>query len=164
MLDFPAPSAGPPRAPVPPPGLTATFNVGPPSSPLLPKPGAAVATRVAAYAWGAAPFVSPSGAAKAGVLSLTRSLAIEWASFGIRVNAVSPGAVITKNASGNLGYADAESQERLLHTIPARRFGTSEEMALGVLYLSSPAASYVTGDCLIIDGGQWLHAGMFAQT
>lgn len=143
--------------------LNGTFNVSKAAFPLLSKKGAAVTNMVAAYAWGAAPFVAHSGAAKAGVLSLTRSLAIEWASFGIRVNAVSPGAVITKNASGNLGYADDASQQRLLHTIPLRRFGTSEEMALGVLYLSSPAATYVTGDCLIIDGGQWLHAGMFAQ-
>ncbi|MFA5860265.1 MAG: SDR family oxidoreductase [Candidatus Thermoplasmatota archaeon] len=143
--------------------LNGTFNVSKAAFPLLSKKGAAVTNMVAAYAWGAAPFVSHSGAAKAGVLSLTRSLAIEWASFGIRVNALSPGAVITKNASGNLGYADEASQQRLLATIPARRFGSSEEMALGVLYLSSPAASYVTGDCLVIDGGQWLHAGMFAQ-
>jgi len=141
--------------------LNGTFNVTKAAFPLLKEKGGSVTNMVATYAWGAAPFVSHSGAAKAGVLSLTRSLAIEWASFGIRVNAVAPGAVITKNASGNLGYADAESQEKLLATIPLRRFGTSEEMALGVLYLSSPAAGYVTGECLVIDGGQWLLGGMF---
>jgi NAD(P)-dependent dehydrogenase (short-subunit alcohol dehydrogenase family) len=143
--------------------LNGTFNVTKAAFPLLKEKGGSVTNMVATYAWGAAPFVSHSGAAKAGVLSLTRSLAIEWASFGIRVNAVAPGAVITKNASGNLGYADEAAQERLLATIPLRRFGTSEEMALGVLYLSSPAASYVTGECLVLDGGQWLFGGMFAQ-
>jgi NAD(P)-dependent dehydrogenase (short-subunit alcohol dehydrogenase family) len=143
--------------------LDGTFNVSKAAFPLLAKQGGAVTNMVATYAWGAAPFVAHSGAAKAGVLSLTRSLAIEWASHSIRVNALAPGAVVTKNASGNLGYADEESQQRLLQTIPLRRFGTSEEMALAALYLSSPAASYVTGECLVVDGGQWLHAGMFAQ-
>lgn len=141
--------------------LNGTFNVTKAAFPLMSSRGGAITNMVAAYAWGAAPFVSHSGAAKAGVLNLTRSLAIEWASHGIRVNALSPGAVVTKNASGNLGFADDESQQRLLNTIPLQRFGTSEEMALAVLYLSSPAASYVTGECLVVDGGQWLRGGMF---
>jgi len=141
--------------------LHGTFNVSKAAFPLLQKRGGAVTNMVATYAWMAAPFVSHSGAAKAGVLNLTRSLALEWASYNIRVNALAPGAVITKNASGNLGYADEEGQQRLLETIPARRFGTPEEMALAALWLSSPAASYVTGECLVVDGGQWLSGGMF---
>ena len=92
-------------------------------------------------------------AAKAGVLNLTRSLALEWASFGIRANALAPGAVITKDASQNLGYAQPEQQERLLETIPLRRFGTAEEMAAAIRYLASPQASYITGHTLILDGG-----------
>lgn len=141
--------------------LNGTFNVSKAAFPLLAKKGGAVTNMVATYAWGAAPFVSHSGAAKAGVLNLTKSLALEWASHQIRVNALAPGAVITKNASGNLGFADEESQQRLLDTIPARRFGTSDEMALAALWLSSPAAAYVTGECLVVDGGQWLSGGMF---
>lgn len=141
--------------------LNGTFNVSKAAFPLLQKRGGAVTNMVATYAWTAAPFVSHSGAAKAGVLNLTRSLALEWASYGIRVNALAPGAVITKNASGNLGYADDDGQTRLLETIPLRRFGTSEEMALAALWLASPAASYVTGECLVVDGGQWLSGGMF---
>lgn len=144
--------------------LNGTFNVSKQAFPLLAKRGdAAVLNMVATYAWGAAPFVSHSGAAKAGVLNLTRSLALEWASHGIRVNALAPGVVVTKNASGNLGYADEEGQQRLLGTIPMRRFGTSEEMALAALWLCSPAAAYVTGECLVVDGGQWLTGGMLAQ-
>ena len=141
--------------------LNGTFNVSKAAFPLLQKRGAAVTNMVATYAWGAAPLVSHSGAAKAGVLNLTKSLAIEWASFGIRVNALAPGVVVTKNASGNLGYADEDAQEKLLGTIPLRRFGSADEMALAALWLSSPAASYVTGECLVVDGGQWLTGGLF---
>lgn len=141
--------------------LNGTFNVSKAAFPLLSKKGGSVTNMVATYAWMAAPFVSHSGAAKAGVLNLTRSLSIEWASHQVRVNALAPGTVITKNASGNLGFADDESQTRLLETIPLRRFGTSDEMALAALWLSSPAASYVTGECLVVDGGQWLSGGMF---
>jgi NAD(P)-dependent dehydrogenase (short-subunit alcohol dehydrogenase family) len=143
--------------------LNGTFNVTKAAFPLLKARGGSVTNMVATYAWGAAPFVSHSGAAKAGVLNLTKSLALEWASYQIRLNALAPGAVITKNASGNLGFADEDAQERLLTTIPLRRFGTPEEMALAVLWLSSPAASYVTGECLVVDGGQWLSGGMFSQ-
>ncbi|HUR69255.1 MAG TPA: SDR family oxidoreductase [Candidatus Thermoplasmatota archaeon] len=141
--------------------LNGTFNVSKAAFPLLAKKGGAVTNMVATYAWMAAPFVSHSGAAKAGVLNLTRSLSIEWASHQIRVNALAPGVVVTKNASGNLGYSDEDSQQRLMETIPLRRFGTSDEMALAALWLSSPAASYVTGECLVVDGGQWLSGGMF---
>lgn len=143
--------------------LNGTFNATKAAFPLLARDGGAVLNMVATYAWGAAPYVSHSGAAKAGVLNLTRSLALEWASHNIRVNALAPGVVITKDASKNLGYADEDSQQRLLNTIPARRFGTPEEMALAGLWLCSPAASYVTGECLTVDGGQWLVGGMFAQ-
>lgn len=142
--------------------LNGTFNVSKGAYPLLQKKGGAVTNMVATYAWMAAPFVSHSGAAKAGVLNLTRSLALEWASHGIRVNALAPGVVVTKNASGNLGYADEDSQARLLNSIPLRRFGTSDEMALAALWLSSPAAGYVTGECLVVDGGQWLTGGMLS--
>ena len=141
--------------------LHGTFNVTKAVFPLMKDGGGSVVNMVATYAWGAAPLVSHSGAAKAGVLNLTRSLALEWASYNIRVNALAPGTVITKNASGNLGFADEEGQARLMDTIPVRRFGTPEEMALAAVWLSCPAAAYVTGECLVVDGGQWLSGGMF---
>lgn len=143
--------------------LNGTFNVTKAAFPLMQQKGGAITNMVATYAWGASPFVAHSGAAKAGVLNLTRSLAIEWASYGIRANALAPGAVITADASKNLNYAEPEQQAKLVETIPLRRFGTSEEMALAVLWLSSPAASYVTGECLVVDGGQWLTGGMFGM-
>jgi NAD(P)-dependent dehydrogenase (short-subunit alcohol dehydrogenase family) len=141
--------------------LHGTFNTTKAAFPLLSRRGGSVTNMVAAYAWGAAPYVSHSGAAKAGVLNLTRSLAVEWAQFGIRLNAVAPGPVKSEGATKNL-FADPDLQQKITDSVPLKRFGTPEEMALGVLYLSSPAASYITGDCLTIDGGQWLSNGLFS--
>ena len=142
--------------------LHGTFNTTKAAFPLLSRNGGSVTNMVAAYAWGAAPLVSHSGAAKAGVLNLTRSLAIEWASFGIRSNAVAPGPVMSAGAAKNL-FADEDLKEKIIQSVPLKRFGTPEEMALGVLYLASPAASYITGDCLVLDGGQWLANGLFGS-
>jgi NAD(P)-dependent dehydrogenase (short-subunit alcohol dehydrogenase family) len=141
--------------------LNGTFNTTRAAFPLLQRQGGSVTNMVATYAWGAAPYVSHSGAAKAGVLNLTRSLAIEWAQFGIRLNAVAPGPVKSEGATKNL-FADPDLQQKIQDSVPLKRFGTPEEMALAVLYLASPAASYVTGDCLTIDGGQWLANGLFS--
>ncbi|MGH8699896.1 MAG: SDR family NAD(P)-dependent oxidoreductase [Burkholderiales bacterium] len=94
---------------------------------------------------------SPYGIAKAAIIHMTRMLAIEWAEHGIRVNAVAPGRVDTPSRAGSLaepGYRDAA-----LGRVPLRRFGTSEEVAAAVCYLASPAAAYVTGQTLVLDGG-----------
>lgn len=140
--------------------LQGTFHTTRAAFPLLSRQGGSVTNMVAAYAWGAAPFVSHSGAAKAGVLNLTRSLAVEWAPHGIRCNAVAPGPVMSEGAAKNL-FAQEDVRRQIQESVPLKRFGTPEEMALAVLYLASPAASYVTGDCLTIDGGQWLAGGLF---
>ena len=94
---------------------------------------------------------SAYGIAKAGVMHMTRMLAIEWAEHGIRVNAVAPGRVDTPSRAGSLaepGYRDAA-----LGRIPLKRFGTPEEVAAAVSYLLSPAAAYITGQTLVLDGG-----------
>jgi len=94
---------------------------------------------------------SAYGIAKAAVIHMTRMLAIEWAEHGIRVNAVAPGRVDTPSRAGSLaepGYRDAA-----LGRIPLHRFGTAEEVAGAVIYVVSPAAAYVTGQTLVLDGG-----------
>jgi 2-deoxy-D-gluconate 3-dehydrogenase len=99
----------------------------------------------------ALPQRSAYGIAKAAVMQMTRMLAIEWAEHGIRVNAVAPGRVDTPSRAGSLarpGYREAA-----LGRIPMRRFGTAEEVAAAVSYLVSPAAAYVTGQTLVLDGG-----------
>ena len=104
----------------------------------------------AGYAWTGAPGVAHSGAAKAGVLNLTKTLAVEWAP--VRVNAVSPGPIDgtegMKRLADDLGLR--QEAERL---VPLRRFGAPSEIADACLYLAGPAASYVTGSCLVADGG-----------
>jgi NAD(P)-dependent dehydrogenase (short-subunit alcohol dehydrogenase family) len=116
---------------------------------------------VATYAWTAAPMVAHSGAAKSGVLNLTRSLAVEWGDDDVRVNAIAPGPVVTEKAAEHLGYADPEVQEKLATKIPMDRLGEPEEIADAALFLSSPAARWVTGECLVVDGGQWLQGNLF---
>jgi 2-deoxy-D-gluconate 3-dehydrogenase len=94
---------------------------------------------------------SAYGIAKAAVMQMTRMLAIEWAEWGIRVNAVAPGRVDTPTREWSLG--EPGYRESALARIPLRRFGTSEEVAGAVRYLVSPAAEYITGQTLVLDGG-----------
>ena len=91
------------------------------------------------------------GIAKAGVMHMTRMLAIEWAGHGIRVNAVAPGRVDTPSRAGTL--AEPGYKEKALNRIPLKRFGTVDDVAGAVRYLASPRAEYVTGQTLVLDGG-----------
>jgi NAD(P)-dependent dehydrogenase (short-subunit alcohol dehydrogenase family) len=116
---------------------------------------------VASYAWTGGPGTVHSAAAKAGVVNLTRTLAVEWAPHGIRVNAISPGPVDTAETRERL-WPTEEIRERVLRRIPLHRFGTEQEIAHACSYLVSDYAAYVTGDVLSIDGGAWLEQGMFS--
>jgi len=110
---------------------------------------------IANYAWTGAPGVVHSASAKAGVLAMTRTLAVEWARHKIRVNAIAPGPVHTEGASKRL-FPDPMIEEGIRQTIPLRRFASLEEVANAAVYLLSDYASYVTGEAFVIDGGQWL--------
>lgn len=117
--------------------------------------GGVILNIIANYAWTGGPGVVHSASAKAGVLAMTRTMAVEWARHGIRVNAMAPGPVDTPGASGKLFPSDA-IREGIRATIPLRRFATVEEVAHAASYLLSDYASYVTGESFVIDGGQWL--------
>ena len=106
-------------------------------------------------------FVVPSACAKAGVLAMTRSLAVEWARYGIRLNAIAPGPFPTEGAWSRL-LPSKELEERARDHHPMKRFGRHEELANLAVFLISGQADYVNGECVVIDGGQWLRgAGEF---
>jgi NAD(P)-dependent dehydrogenase (short-subunit alcohol dehydrogenase family) len=117
---------------------------------------------IATYAWTGGPGTAHSAAAKAGVLNLTRTLAVEWARHGIRVNAIAPGPVDTEETRTRL-WPTEEIRDSLLKKIPLDRFGREEEVANACAFLVSDFADYVTGDCLTVDGGAWLEKGMFGR-
>ena len=124
------------------------------------KNGGSVVNIIANYAWNAAPYVGHSGAAKAGVLNLTRTLALEWSKYKIRVNAMCPGIVLTDSVKQNL-LLDKAIVEKMESNIPIGGITEPEKMAQQVLYLCSPAADVITGDMIIADGGQWLVGNAF---
>ena len=143
--------------------LNGTFNcsraVG--RSMISRKSGGVILNVVATYAWTGGPGTVHSAAAKAGVLAMTRTLAAEWARHRVRVVAVAPGPFDSEGAADRL-WPSHELRERVLSSIPLGRFATREEIAGAAAWLVSPAADYVTGACLTLDGGGWLGRGILA--
>lgn len=115
---------------------------------------------VATYAWTGMPGVVHSASAKAGVLAMTRTLAVEWARHGIRVNAIAPGPFETEGASARL-WPDEGQKAALEAQVPLGRFAHVDEVAVQCLHLLSPASEYVNGECLVLDGGLSLGRGMW---
>ncbi|MBB3126952.1 NAD(P)-dependent dehydrogenase (short-subunit alcohol dehydrogenase family) [Paenibacillus rhizosphaerae] len=116
---------------------------------------------VTTYASTGSAFVVPSAAAKAGVLSLTRSLAVEWARYGIRQVAIAPGPFPTEGAWSRLSPTP-ELEQLMIDRVPLRRVGNKEELANLAAYLVSDYAGYINGEVITIDGGEWLQgAGEF---
>jgi len=93
---------------------------------------------------------------------MTRTLAVEWARHRIRVNAIAPGPVETEGAGSKL-WATPEFQAAMLKTIPRGRVGNTDEVAHACAYLVSDFADFITGEVLVMDGGQWLSKGMFGR-
>lgn len=108
---------------------------------------------VTTYATTGSAYVSPSAAAKAGVLALTKSLAAEWARYGIRHVAIAPGAFPTEGAWSRLAPT-SEISDRMLERIPFRRFGTHDELTNLAAFLISDGASFINGEAVAIDGGE----------
>ena len=125
-------------------------------------PGA-ILSIVTSYAWTGTSYALPSACAKAGVLAMTRSLAVEWGHAGIRLNAIAPGPIPTEGAFSRL-MAGPAAQKISLSRIPSGRFGTKEEIANLAIFLLSDLCPWQTGDCVTMDGGEWLAgAGEFSD-
>ena len=117
---------------------------------------------VTTYAWTGSGYVVPSACAKAGVLSLTRSLAVEWAKYNIRSNAIAPGPFPTKGAWERLLPGDLKDKFDPSKKVPLKRVGEHHELANLAAYLVSDFSSYINGEVITIDGGEWLKgAGQF---
>jgi NAD(P)-dependent dehydrogenase (short-subunit alcohol dehydrogenase family) len=117
--------------------------------------GGAILSVVASYAWTGGPGTIHSAAAKAGIVAMTRTLAVEWAQHGIRANCICPGPADTAGAGAAL-WPTEEDRKRVAASVPAGRLATPEEVAWWATALCSPFAGYITGETLTIDGGHWL--------
>ncbi|MDN6279427.1 MAG: SDR family oxidoreductase [Psychroflexus sp.] len=117
---------------------------------------------VTTYASTGSAYVVPSATAKAGVLAMTRSLAVEWAKYGIRFNAIAPGPFPTKGAWDRLLPGELKDKFDLAKKVPLKRVGDHQELANLAAYLVSDFAHYLNGEVITIDGGEWLKgAGQF---
>jgi NAD(P)-dependent dehydrogenase (short-subunit alcohol dehydrogenase family) len=122
--------------------------------------GGSLVSILANYVWTGSAGTIHSAAAKAGVMSMTQTLAVEWARHKIRVNAVAPGPIESPGAAKQL-WNSPEAVQRITEMVPLKRWGQPREVADAVAFLVSDHASYITGDVLTIDGGAWLGRGTF---
>ncbi|HRJ31801.1 MAG TPA: SDR family oxidoreductase [Cyclobacteriaceae bacterium] len=114
---------------------------------------------VTTYAWTGSGYVVPSACGKAGVLALTRSLAVEWAKYNIRSNAIAPGPFPTEGAWSRLLPGELVKKFDPASRIPLKRVGEHQELANLAAYLMSDFSAYVNGEVITIDGGEWLRNG-----
>jgi NAD(P)-dependent dehydrogenase (short-subunit alcohol dehydrogenase family) len=114
---------------------------------------------VTTYAWTGSGYVVPSACGKAGVLALTRSLAVEWAKYNIRSNAIAPGPFPTEGAWSRLLPGDLAKKFDPAKRIPLKRVGEHQELANLAAYLLSDYSAYINGEVITIDGGEWLKNG-----
>lgn len=135
--------------------LDGTFFCSREAFPYLKESQGNILNIVAAYAWTGNPRTAPSASAKAGVDTLTKTLAVEWAPHGIRVNALAPGATETEGPKRAL-WGNPGEYDRIQNRVPLRRFAEPREIALAAVFLVSRLGAYVTGETLVVDGGLWL--------
>jgi NAD(P)-dependent dehydrogenase (short-subunit alcohol dehydrogenase family) len=114
---------------------------------------------VTTYAWTGSGYVVPSACSKAGVLALTRSLAVEWAKYKIRSNAIAPGPFPTEGAWSRLLPGDLARKFDPADRVPLKRVGEHQELANLAAYLMSDYSAYINGEVITIDGGEWLRNG-----
>jgi NAD(P)-dependent dehydrogenase (short-subunit alcohol dehydrogenase family) len=125
---------------------------------MLEQGGGSIINIVACYAWTGGPGFLASASAKGGVVAMTRTLGVEWARRGVRVNAIAPGVIDTPQTRERL-WPTEEIVKKMLDGVPVGRFGVEQDVSNLVLYLSSPMASYITGEVVVADGGQNLGKG-----
>ena len=137
--------------------LNGTFNCTQATGKVMRKnKGGVILNIVTTYAWTGSGYVVPSACAKAGVLAMTRSLAVEWAKYGIRTVAIAPGPFPTKGAWSRLAPPGLGIKKKMINRIPLKRVGEHHELANLASYLVSDQAGYINGEVVTIDGGEWL--------
>jgi NAD(P)-dependent dehydrogenase (short-subunit alcohol dehydrogenase family) len=122
--------------------------------------GGSIVSILANYIWTGSAGTVHSAAAKAGVMSMTQTLAVEWAKHRIRVNAVAPGPIESPGAAQQL-WNTPDAVRRITERIPLNRWGKPEDVADAVVFLASDHAGFITGEILTVDGGAWLGNGPF---
>ena len=126
--------------------------------------GGTILNIVTTYAWTGSGYVVPSACAKAGVLAMTRSLAVEWAKHGIRPNAIAPGPFPTEGAWKRLVPPGMNIEKKMINRVPLKRFGEHHELANLASYLMADESAYINGEVVTMDGGEWLKgAGQFNE-